>query len=183
MITIETDRLVIRPPEEADRSRLVELFTDPEFTVFSDGVHDVASANIRFDQMLALAAVVRYAKQPVIERSSGIIVGYTGVGTVVLEGLDDLLRLEWGWRFSLEARGNGYATEATSALLEVADGQESGDMLCVIDVENVPSRRVADKVGFLPWRQFSWPDDPVLCDLLVRPIGKGGSPLLAPAAL
>jgi len=36
MTTVETERLVIRRPTEGDRKRLVELFTDPAFTVFSD---------------------------------------------------------------------------------------------------------------------------------------------------
>ena len=153
------------------------MFTDPEFTVFSPGVHDLESANNRFDRMLALADVVPYAKQPVIERETGSIVGYTGVGTVEFEGLN---RLEWGWRFVTAARSLGYATEATNALLAVADDHDDGQMLCIIDVENRPSRRVADKVGFQWWRDYEWEDDPGLCDLLLRRIGNGGRPLLAP---
>lgn len=177
MPAIETERLVIRPPVEGDRARFVELFTDAAFTVFG-GVHDVASANARFDAMLALAGAVPYAKQPVIERATGLIVGYTGVGTVVL---DDVDRLEWGWRFVPEARGRGYATEATTALLGLADDAADGELLCIIDVENQPSRRVADKVGFRWWRRHVWPDDPSgPTDLLLRPVGAGGPPLRTP---
>lgn len=94
---------MIRAPVESDRSRLVEMFTDAQFTVFSDGVHDLASANTRFDQMVSLGEAVPYAKRPVIERETETIVGYTGVGTVVLEGLDELDPLEWGWRFMPES--------------------------------------------------------------------------------
>ena len=180
MSIIETERLIIRPPVESDRHRFVEMFTNAEFTVFSNGVHDITSAHARFDGMLVLAAAIPYAKQPVIERETGTIVGYTGVGTVILEGLDELDRLEWGWRFMPEARGRGYATEATTALLAVADHRDDGEVLCVIDVDNLPSRRVADKAGFQQWRRFNWPDDPVTCDLLLRRIGNGGRPLLAP---
>ena len=96
MSMTETERLTIRAPAEGDRPRFVELFTDEDFTVFSSDVHNVESANTRFDRMLALADVFPYAKQPVIERATGIIVGYPGVGSVVFDGLD---RLEWGWRF------------------------------------------------------------------------------------
>lgn len=174
---IETERLTIRPPIENDRARFVELFTDEAFTVFSEGAHDVASANVRFDGMLGLAAAVPYAKQPIIENSSGLIIGYTGVGTVAFEQAD---QLEWGWRLSAEARGRGYATEATAALLRLADSHDDGQMLCIIDVDNAPSRGVADKLGFELWRQFTWPDG-VTTDLLTRPIGAGGVPLLAPS--
>jgi RimJ/RimL family protein N-acetyltransferase len=178
MSTVETSRLVVRAPVEADRGRFVELFTDEAFTVFSDGVHDVASANERFDRMLALIEAVPYAKQPVVERTSGTIVGYTGVGTAIIDGID---RLEWGWRFVPAARGLGYATEATNALLSVADALDDGEMLCIIAVDNEPSRRVADKVGFRWWRRIDWRGDPTdPADLLVRPIGAGGAPLPAP---
>ncbi len=177
MSTTETDRLTIRRPVESDRLRFVELFTDETFTVFS-GVHDMESANARFDRMLALADAVPYAKQPVIERATGIIVGYTGIGTVVLDGLD---RLEWGWRFVPGARGRGYATEATTALLDVADAHDDGEVLCIIDADNLPSRRVADKVGFHWWRRFNWPEDPTApTDLLLRSVGTGGPPLVVP---
>lgn len=157
---------------------MIELFTDEAFMVFSGGVHDVESANARFDRMLALAAVVPYGKQPVVEKTSGTIVGYSGVGAVVFEGVE---RLEWGWRFVAEARGRGYATEATVALLDVADAHDDGEMLCIIHVDNLPSRRVADKVGFRWWRRFIWPDDPTApTDLLVRSVGNGGPALIAP---
>jgi [ribosomal protein S5]-alanine N-acetyltransferase len=178
MPPIETDRLIIRPPVENDRARFVELFTDDRFTVFSDGVHDVESANARFDRMLLMVDAIPYAKQPVVERRSGTIVGYTGAGSVVVDGID---RLEWGWRLVPEARGLGYATEATTALLAVADRHDDGEMLCIVAGDNHPSRRVAAKVGFRWWRRIDWmgdPSDPT--DLLVRPIGSGGAPLLAP---
>jgi RimJ/RimL family protein N-acetyltransferase len=178
MPTIETDRLTIRPPVESDRARFVELFTDEAFTVFADGAHDVESAHARFDRMLLMVDAVPYAKQPVVERASGTIIGYTGADSVAIDGID---RLEWGWRLAPEARGRGYATEAATALLAVADSLDDGEMLCLIDADNHASRRVADKVGFRWWRRIDWMGDPSEpTDLLVRPIGSGGPPLPAP---
>ena len=67
----------------------------PAFTVFADGPHDVESANARFDRTPtgSTADALPYAKQPVIVRESGTIIGYTGADSVVLDGID---RLEWG---------------------------------------------------------------------------------------
>jgi hypothetical protein len=77
--------LEIRLPREEDRGRFVELFTSDEFMVFA-GVLDEVGANARFDAMLVRAHEVSFAKQPVIERASGVIIGYTGVDRFVYDG-------------------------------------------------------------------------------------------------
>jgi len=177
LMAIETDRLIVRHPVEDDRARFVELFTNEAFTVYS-GVHDVASANSRFDHMLHMVSVVPYAKQPLVKRVSGTIIGYTGVDVVNFDGVD---RLEWGWRLADEARGQGLATEAVSALLKFADESDNGEMLCLIDPDNRTSQRLAKKVGFRWLRRVDWMDDPTdPIDVLMRPIGSGAPPLRAP---
>jgi hypothetical protein len=74
-----TPRTEVRHAIEADRSCFVELFGDEGFMVFSDGVMPPERANERFDLMMARCAEVSFAKQPIVERSSGRVVGYTGV--------------------------------------------------------------------------------------------------------
>lgn len=145
-----TDRLEVRPPTESDRDRFVELFCDDDFMVFSSGVLDVPAANSRFDEMLVRAADLTFAKQPIIPQSGGTIVGYAGVNWFDFEGER---RLEFGWRLAPEARGNGYATEATRTVLGLAAETFSGEILCMIDPKNLPSQRVATKVGFTFWKQ------------------------------
>ncbi len=140
-----TERLEIRPPLEADRAAMVALWSDPAFTVFSMGDLDVAQANDRFDRMLATAAELSFAKQPVVERSSGAIVGYAGVDWFELDGSREL---EMGWRLAPCARGKGYATEAASVVLDIARRDGSGWLYCIIDPMNAPSHRVAAKLGF-----------------------------------
>lgn len=175
-VTVETERLLVRRPIEADRNRFVELFTDAEFMVFGDRL-STDSANVRFDGMLDLSESVAYAKQPIVERASGTILGYTGAGAISFDGAE---YLEWGWRLLPAARGRGLATEAVIALLALADDTDQGTMLCFIEPDNAPSRTVADKVGFDWWKHTDWngdADQPT--DVLVRPIGAGG-PLLQP---
>lgn len=117
--------------------------------VFS-GVLTPSAAHDRFDRMLARGAELAFAKQPVIERSTGITVGYAGVDWIEVEGRR---RLEFGYRLVPEARGRGYATEAGRALLAMAAGCHRGEILAIIDPTNRPSQNVARKLGFTFWKQ------------------------------
>ena len=148
--TVLTLRLEVRLPVEADRERFVQLFRDEHFMVFSDGVLDSDSAHRRFDEMLERAAELSFAKQPVIERLTGSIVGYSGVNWFDFE---EQRRLEYGYRLVPEARGKGYATEAGRALLTLAAETFCGEILAMIDPTNVPSQNVARKLGFALWKR------------------------------
>jgi RimJ/RimL family protein N-acetyltransferase len=139
----------VRLPVEDDRARFVELFCDDAFMVFSNGTLHEPEAHARFDRMLANGTKLTLAKQPVIERASGGIVGYVGVDWFEFEGEQ---RLEFGWRLVPEARGKGYATEASQLVLERAGDSFRGEILAIIDPSNEPSKHVATKVGFQYWK-------------------------------
>lgn len=145
-----TERLEIRRPIETDRQRFVDLFTDDEFMVFADGVLDEVSAQARFDEMLVRVGEMPYAKQPVIERASGAVLGYVGVNRFEFEGT---LELEFGWRLAAVARGKGYATEAAEAVIALIESSSFvGTVFAMIDPTNEPSQRVAKKLGFEYWK-------------------------------
>lgn len=130
--------LEIRLPVEDDRDRFVELFCDDEFMIFSAGVLDPAAAHRRFDEMLIRAEELAFAKQPLIERATGVIVGYSGVNWFEFEGER---RLEYGYRLIREARGRGYATEESRALLTSATDAYEGEILAMVDPTNIARRR------------------------------------------
>lgn len=144
---MNTARLEIRRPEERDRQRLVELFTTDTFMIYSlSGALDEAGANRRFDRMLAIADELPFCKQPVIERATGTLIGYVGADFVDWRGER---RLEWGYRLAEEARGSGYATEASVALRDRARETHDGEaILGLIDPTNHRSRNVLRKLGF-----------------------------------
>ena len=152
-----TERLEVRHPTEADRPRFVELFSDDEFMVFSGEEMSEAEASGRFDRMRARCAEVSFAKQPIVERSSGVVIGYTGVDRIVFE---DRRWLEWGYRLVPGARGRGYATEASAALIDAAAQEYTGTILGIVHPENGPSQNVIRKLGFTYWKRA-----PVLGDV------------------
>jgi RimJ/RimL family protein N-acetyltransferase len=140
-----TERLEIRPPAEPDREPLVQLLTDAAFMVFSDGVYDLCSANAHIDHLLALNRELAFAKQPIVERSSGRIVGYAGADWFDLNGSP---QLEFGYRLAPHARGRGYATEASAALLSLARQTWTRPIYAIIHEPNVASIRTAERLGF-----------------------------------
>jgi len=147
---VTTGRLLVRPPREADRFRFVELLGDEDFMVYYPRPLSEQEASDRFDHMVAVCETVPFGKQPVVERASGAIVGYTGVDYIDFEGRS---WLEWGWRLVPESRGRGYATEASRALLAKAQQTYKGELLAIIDQENLASQSVCRKLGFAFWKQ------------------------------
>jgi RimJ/RimL family protein N-acetyltransferase len=140
---------MVRHVVESDRARFVELFCDQDFMVFWDGDLSLDEANERFDRMIARCAEIPFAKQAIVELSTGVVVGYTGVDWIDLDGRR---WLEWGYRLVPAARGKGYATEATRALLTRAAAEYSGDLIAIIHPDNQPSQNVCHKVGFRWWK-------------------------------
>lgn len=158
-------RVAVRPVTEADRARFVELFGDERFMVYL-GALSPSAAQARFDHMLATCASVSFAKQAIVELSSGTVVGYTGVDWFDIDGRR---WLEWGYRLVPEARGRGYATEATRMLLDRAARDYRGEILAMIHPDNLPSQNVCRKLGFRFWRT-----DPELGNLYLLTLPEGG---------
>jgi RimJ/RimL family protein N-acetyltransferase len=143
---VRTDRLIIRPVTEQDRQLFVRLFSDAGFMVFSErGALSATEANQRFNHMLELGQKLPFAKQAMIEKVSGEIVGYVGADYFDLHGSK---RLEFGYRLIERARGRGYATEAGLALLDVVRKHLHGELLAIVDPGNEPSRKVLGNLGF-----------------------------------
>jgi RimJ/RimL family protein N-acetyltransferase len=140
-----TKRLEVRAPRETDRIRFTELFRNDAFMVFSSGALTEGAADTRFDHMRAMSEIIPFSKRPIVERASGVVIGYTGVDYFTFEGEQ---RLEWGYRLVPESRGLGYATEASRALLVPAGQVFSGELLAIIDPANDSSQNVCRKLGF-----------------------------------
>ena len=147
---VTTGRLLVRPPREADRDRFAGLFCNKDFMVFYPGVLTEEEAQDRFDHMVAVCQTIPFGKRPVVELSSGLVVGYTGADYIDFEGKT---WLEWGYRLVPECRGLGYATEASQALLARAQQTYMGELLAIIAPENLASQNVCRKLGFTFWKQ------------------------------
>ena len=135
--------------------------------VFYPSVLTEEQAQDRFDHMVAVCQTIPFGKQPVVELSSGLVVGYTGVDYIDFEGRT---WLEWGYRLAPESRGLGYATEASQALLAQAHQTYAGELLAIIDPENLASQNVCRKLGFTFWKPAPVKGD--ICNLYTLPVGE-----------
>jgi RimJ/RimL family protein N-acetyltransferase len=89
---------------------------------------------------------------------SGTLLGYAGLqfGWWFAEIADEI---EIGWRFGTSFWGQGFATEAAWASLEVGFDDLGADrIVAVIEPENIASARVAERLGLVVERDTHEPE-------------------------
>jgi RimJ/RimL family protein N-acetyltransferase len=147
MFRIETVRLIIRPwsDDPDDRASFVGMASDPDVMRY---VHDgTPFTPAEVEEFLA-----RQARQlaehgfcmgALVEKQGGRVVGVAGAQPLGTTG-----ELEIGWWVARDRWGRGYATEAGRGVLaHVLETLGHARALAIIDVDNAPSRRVADRLG------------------------------------
>jgi RimJ/RimL family protein N-acetyltransferase len=104
---------------------------------------------IKFLQGAGLWSMFGYGYWAFCDRENGAFLGNGGLaqmerGIAGLEGFP-----EAGWAFGYTAWGKGYATEAMIAILSWADQTlPDPEIRCIIDIDNIASMRVGEKLGF-----------------------------------
>lgn len=145
MTVIETERLVLRPWDEAsDFDAFAEMMADPEVVRYL-GTPPLGRAGAwRMLAMMVGHQVLRgYTQQAVVDRGDGRLLGRAGLWFP--EGWP---QVEVGWVLARAAWGQGYATEAAMAWRDHAFAAVDPPWLCsVIQVGNDASIRVAERIG------------------------------------
>ncbi len=86
--------------------------------------------------------------------------GYGGIRPITVDGADDL---EIGWHVDKAFWNRGIATEAATAARDLALERFPGRrVLALIHPDNVPSRRVAEKIGMVAERETVFEGEPTL---------------------
>ena len=141
--TIETDRLILRPPCVEDFDAWAVFMADPEATHFLGGPQPRAGAWRSLAMMTGSWVISGFGNFSVIEKASGRWIGRCGPWYP--EGWPGP---EIGWAFDRSAWGKGYATEAARRCLSYAYDVLGWD--CVvhpIDPPNIASIAVARRIG------------------------------------
>ena len=80
----------------------------------------------------------------IVETHRGEFVGDCGLTFQDVEGVQ---LLEIGYHVSAAWQGRGLATEAAAAVIEAAQAASAPRLVAIITPANIPSQRVAEKVG------------------------------------
>ena len=148
MVVIETERLLLRPIGPEDLEEFLALYTDPEVVRFTS-TYDRPGARRRLVEIGHEWEQHGYGPMAVLDRASGRFLGRSG-----LKYWPQFDETEVGWSLLASARGHGYATEAGRASAEWAFANFPFPYItAMIQSENAPSLRVAERLGFAPLRE------------------------------
>jgi RimJ/RimL family protein N-acetyltransferase len=142
---LRTERLVMRGWRESDLDAYARMSADPTVTRYiGDGTTmDRATAWRAMALFLGHWDLRGYGLWVVELAEDGSFVGRVGLWRP--EGWPGL---EVGWMLAREYWGHGYATEAGAASLRFAwEVLGVEEVISVIQPENLPSRRVAERLG------------------------------------
>lgn len=158
---IRTERLLLREWRENDRDAWAALVADPEVMRWFPSTLDRASADLAFDR-LSVGLLDRGWGLFALEHD-GRFIGFTGLA---VPGFDApfMPAVEIGWRLSRDAWGQGFATEAATAVLDLAFGELGmSEVVSFTTVGNARSRAVMVRLGMRhdPADDFEHPSLPL----------------------
>jgi RimJ/RimL family protein N-acetyltransferase len=144
---VYTQRLTLRPFTKADTEPLMSVFGDPEVMRFGDGVRSADWVGGWVKNILERQyATMGFGPLAVVCLPEQRLIGYCGL--FLFDDLDGKPEIELGYRLERLAWGNGYATEAASAVRNHAfTALGIARLISMIDPTNQASIRVAEKIG------------------------------------
>jgi RimJ/RimL family protein N-acetyltransferase len=162
---LTTARLTLRPFRAGDLDAHAAALADPEVVRHLGGT--LMSREDSWRRMLTgpgMWAWFGFGYWAVERCEDGAWLGQVGFGDFKrdmqpsIEGLPEM-----GWIFAPAAQGQGYCSEAVAAGLAWADRTLSApEIVAIIDPDNAPSIRVAEKAGFADRSEALYRDETIL---------------------
>lgn len=141
---LETDRLILREMTEADVESLLKMLGDPVAMRYYPAPYTREGVEGWIQRSQERYRALGLGLWTVVLKDSGEVVGDCGLTLQIVLGREEL---EIGYHIQREHQGKGLATEAARACLDWGFRNTSYDrMISLMNVENLPSRRVAEKV-------------------------------------
>ena len=145
-------RLIYRQPHPSDVQRLFAIFGDPQTNLFNPNgpMGSLEDAQRLLNHWLAQWAEYGYGWWAIaLKEAPEHVIGFGGVAP--LNYLTER-RLNLGYRFAVEAWGQGYATElARDALAMAFETLELPEVFGLVRPDHAASIRVLEKLGMQPF--------------------------------
>lgn len=161
IIEVDTPRLRMRQWRDADREPFAALNADPAVMEFFAGVESRESSDASIEAWQSQLAARGWSNWALELRASGEFLGFTGL-SVPRRVLPFSPSVEVGWRLARRHWGQGYATEAARAALEVGFARLAlPEIVSFTAVGNRRSRAVMERIGLRDThRDFDYPAFP-----------------------
>jgi RimJ/RimL family protein N-acetyltransferase len=162
VVTLRTERLLLRPWRESDRAPFAALNADPKVMEHFPALSTRAESDAGFDRIVARMETQGFGFWAIEVPGVTEFIGFIGLGPA-----DAVLGrpvLEIGWRLAAEHWGRGYATEGGRASLAHAfDALGEDEVVSFTTAGNQRSRRVMEKLGMIrrPEDDFDHPGVPL----------------------
>lgn len=164
---LQTRRLTLRPLERGDLDAIAALLGDAEALEHWGPPLDRAGAAGWIERNLARYEDVGFGRCAVLLGATGELIGDCGLVPTTIEGAAEV---ELGWNVTRAQQGRGIATEAAAAWRDHAFAELGlARIVSMISEPNLPSRRVAEKLGLRLERPAIWDDEPMLMYSLSAP--------------
>jgi RimJ/RimL family protein N-acetyltransferase len=150
---IETERLRLRPfaADLSDLEALHEIQSDPEHMRYYPHPFSRDESRAWIERSLERQEGLGFSLWAIEDRETGEFLGNCGPIPQVVDGVDEI---ELGWSVTPRRAGQGIATEAAAAWRDRVLGPFGFDrLISLVRPENVPSRRVAEKIGMAVWKE------------------------------
>lgn len=146
-IILETSRLILRHQVIDDLDDLWALYCDPEITRYiPDAPHSREEAKEELEwHMHGHPKYPSLGLWATVHKESGKFIGRCGLLPWEIDGQNEV---EVAYTLSKAYQGQGLGTEAAQAILNHGfERLNLARLICLIDPENIPSQKVAEKIG------------------------------------
>lgn len=161
IVTLRTERLVLRPWRDSDRGPFAAMNADPRAMEHFPRTNTREESDAGLDRIIARMEQEGFGLWAVEVPGVAEFIGFVG-----LNRADALLKrpvLEVGWRLAASYWGRGYATEGGRASLAHAFGPlQQDEVVSFTTTANQRSRHVMEKLGLVrrPEEDFDHPAVP-----------------------
>ncbi|MDP3660449.1 GNAT family N-acetyltransferase [Phenylobacterium sp.] len=157
-MSIETDRLVLRPLLPSDGDAFAEMHADAEVMRDYGAPFTRAESDAKLERYAEAFARLGYGRMAVDSRGGGFV-GYVGILPIHERHVSLGAGVEVGWRLVRSAWGQGYATEAARAVFD--DGfrlRGFREIIAFTARDNLRSQAVMVRLGMArqPMRDFTF---------------------------